>query len=521
MNPSPLPDEQDVVLFAAIQRRWVLILSATIIASALAFAFTSSRVSTYTSSARVLLHPLTANPLSSSATASNRQVALAMTAEAALINSADVVGAAGKKLGEHITPGTNAIRAKVATNTEVLVVSFRAATAMKSRAGAQVVADSFLRYRSAKASAALAAQLKNLQHRAKLAQAGLGIAVGRMGKPNPPPDVAARVNIYAGQLTILDQKIAQVQAASTDPGAVSSVAAGRTTSDGFSQLLAIAIAAAATFAAATALAVWRGANDKFVRAASFTAIRGRPVLTTLAVDGSAGLDEKDLRALRSARVAQLRAAVLADAPRGGAVIVVAGVSSDVPAARVATDLGMSLRDAGHDCLVADAGPISSERRDDDVGSPSRDGGAAPSEGEATSAVVARHDPADQFAAARFRELMGELRTQRDFVVVAGPPTSSAEGVAVAFAGDRVVLCVADAVTLRSTAHEVIDRLGRLRIDVIGFMITASPARLSWLRRVQRTFSSRTMADHADKALGDTAASQPADRPTSQNLGGQR
>ena len=497
MDNLPHGDEQDLVLTDAIRRRWLPIVLVTLILATLAGVYAAHRPVTYTSTAKVLLRPSPGNALSVDSITTSQQITVAMTTEAALVTSPEVIDLVNKALHSKLSPGTTTIKSQVATNTEIIVIKYTAPTAAAAEKGANAVATAFLEYRLARATDTIGKQTKSLQSQLKSAQKSLKSAAVTSLGTNPPPDAVSQVQLYASQVATLQQSIGALQVTDTNPGSVATPASAPTSADGFAPWIYILAAVIVGLGAAILIAIWRARNDQRVHASTLVSVRGRPVLVALpSARGHgqrliAGADDRDpLRdAYRRARTAVLTGV------RRPAVVVVSHVSPVDPEEEVAANLALSLSSAGFKVGVVDT------RLDGRV--PGRFGAALeprlpavldglanrsmPLAREHGVTVVPSDDnPAmlrDRLAGATFVNLLRELRSRSDYVFVTAPAASTADGAAVALAGDHMILTVVEGVTTRNELHDILDRAERLGIDVVGIIVT--PRRRRFLRLPRR------------------------------------
>jgi polysaccharide biosynthesis transport protein len=492
----PRGDEQDLVLTDAIRRRWLPIVLVTLILATLAGVYAAHRPVTYTSTAKVLLRPSPGNALSVDSITTSQQITVAMTTEAALVTSPDVIDLVNKALHSKLAPGTTTIKSQVATNTEIVVIKYTAPTPAEAEKGANAVATAFLQYRLTRATDTIGKQTKSLQSQLKSAQKSLKSAAVTSIGTNPPPDAVSQVQLYASQVATLQQSIGALQVTDTNPGSVATPASAPSSADGFAPWIYILAAVIVGLGAAILIAIWRARNDQRVHASTLVSVRGRPVLVALPPARGhgqrliAGADDRDpLRdAYRRARTAVLTGV------RRPAVVVVSHVSPVDPEEEVAANLALSLASAGFKVGVVDTrldGRVPGrfgaglEPRLPAVldGLPNRSMPLAREHG--VTVVPSDDNPAmlrDRLAGATFVNLLRELRSRSDYVFVTAPAASTADGAAVALAGDHMVLTVVEGVTTRNELHDILDRAERLGIDVVGIIVTPRRRRFLGLPR---------------------------------------
>jgi succinoglycan biosynthesis transport protein ExoP len=515
-------DEQHLVVSDALRRYWLPITVATVIFGLIGGIYAYSRPTHYTASAKVLVRAIAGNPLSPDSTSTSQQVSLSMTTEAGVVNSPAVVKIIGNKLDKTLRPGTSVIQATVVPNTEILEIKYTANTASEAESGAQASADSFLEYRESRAKGTVAQTITRLNAQIRTVQAQLKHAAVTAGQANAPINAASQLQIYASRLESLQASVQELQVADPNPGTVLSPARRPSSPASLNPLIYLIGAALFGLGLSIVVAVWRARNDERVRGSMDAAVHGLPVLAALPRSQSTLIDVAAGDELNEA-FRRLRTGVLVGVNRP-AVIVVSSMSARVRSGPLAANLGLSLADAGFRVCVVDA-EIEWSLSRDRLGAGSEttlakvladeDFHAASLDRDRGIGVIpAGPDSAglrDQLASSRFRAVIQGLRRHNDYVVVAAPPASLADGGTVALASDQVIMAVVDRRTTRDEVYSIADRFGRLGVHIMGLIVTPRPSR--W-RRLTRRGPKPRRAPTPSSTAGVSPATSEEDRNVS-------
>lgn len=476
------------IVSAALKRRWPAMLIIALLVTAVAVVGVSGRSARYSASASVLLRPALGNALSTDAS-TTQQATIAMGTEASLVQSPQVAQIASKTLGTTIQPASTNVTATVPPNTEVVQIGYTASSATASRDGAQAIANALLAFRGSRASSARAAQLSNLAKQVSTAQAGLkqaaaaAAAATRAGLPTQ----TQQVQLYTTQLSTLQTEVTQAQAESIDPGTVVRPAQKPSSPSGLPNVLLIVAGAIVGLGLGFAFALWRERRDDRIRAASTSSVADLPILVNLPSQrhpGPMSIAERESDDAMVGAYRQLRAAVIATSSPP-AVLAVSHVSASAPVGDVALNLGHTLRSAGYAVAVvmanahSDPSAASLGVRGPGLAEAVRGRKVASAylvEIDGLEVLPPGRDSAedrDLYAGDQFRTVISALRGSYEFVIIAAPGASTAEGSAIALAADRTLLVVANK---RSTAREIDEvhrRAQSLGIDILG--VIAGPS----------------------------------------------
>ncbi len=492
MESLPRDDVRLHLVADALRRQLVLILVITIAVAGAIAAYALTRPKAYVATARVLVRPLPGNPLGPNVAANGQQLTVAMETEAGIVSSPGVTQLVSDKLRIQVAAGTTAVKASVPSNTEIVLITYRASSATVAMNGAQAFAESFLSYRSSQANSTQNRQLDSLQTQLKAAAEGLKKATTAAASSKPPADAAAQVQLYTNRLATLQDSIGNLQVSDTDSGTVVTPASLPKKPAGLSPLLLIVAGAMIGLAGAITLAIWRERRDDRVRAVSETAIEDLPVLAQLPpltayaarTLADAGAGDALYDAYRRGR-----AGVIALSARPSTLVVSAATPRE-PVDEIAVNLALSLTSAGYRVTLVDgtlgqgdvaavlgvpAGAgLSDALLDDDT--------ARPDLIETKGLRLLRsgtrpEDGREFFASSRLGTLMAHLSLESDYVIVAAPSAATNDGNAVATFADSVLLVIADKHTTHREVADIVQRSRRLGVSLLGiFAITAPSGR---------------------------------------------
>ena len=478
--------ESQHIVGESIRRHIIFVLVVAIAFTCAAAAFTLTRHTKYSSTASVLLVTLSGNPYSPDSQASGQQVTVAMTTEASLVTTPEVVAAVTKRMHAQGLPVPPKVVATVPPNTEIVEIHVTATSPHVAAVAAQDYAEAFLDYRSNQSKIATDHTVDSLTAQAKDANAQLKTASQEARSANPPPDAATQVTLLRSRLATLETSIGDLEAASTNPGHVNSPAVAPKKPDGLNPLLLIVATAVLGLALGVVLAIWRERRDDRIRIAYDHTIADVPVLATLpgrkrmSPQRIAVLDtDHELRACYR----RARAAVIAGAA-SPSVLVVSYVGPSTPeidpSGEVAANIGWSLTCAGFSVSVIDAtlghghlaellGVNASPGLSETLRA---DSGSEPLTQQSLGMVVlpAGLDPEGSrefYAGARMARSLAWFTEQSDYVIVAGPPAGTADGEAVAQVGDALVLVVVDKESTHLQVASVAERTSRLGVRIVG------------------------------------------------------
>lgn len=181
------------------------------------------RVTSYTSSARVLVKPITASPLDRPARVDQ---AVDLDTEREILSSTAVAALAGAKLATSDTAAQLAERVTTAVSpdTQILHLSYRAATPAAAQAGAQAFAEAYLDYKTTEALDAVKTITDSIQGRIAELETQLRDANAALASrlPTDPAYIEADSSrgVATSQIALLRNQISSYTAVDIDPGAI-------------------------------------------------------------------------------------------------------------------------------------------------------------------------------------------------------------------------------------------------------------------------------------------------------------
>lgn len=504
----------------ALRRRpWIPVVLA-LLAAVAGWLYADSRALTYTSSVQVLVRPLVGNPLSPDTGFSSQDVTSAMETEAEVVNSEAVATLAAPSLAQPWDPGSRTVKAVVPPNTQIIDISFTASQAGAARDGAQATAEAYLQNRAAVAKQVQSERLKLLNKQAATAQKNLNRAVQASSSPTAGPAADQQVQLLANQIVTIQNSISTLQASGGNPGAV---VAHATLPESPNQPSSVLIALAAGLVGlllGAALAILLERRDTRVRSTD-RAVAGVPVLNAmparrrLSASGrqAAGASGRQL-------VERLRTVTLVSAPPR-AMVAVGAVRPETAASPVAADLAAALAEAGYRVSLVLADPSESFGSDLDDRARGGLGAALGTHGSVHDHLVEADgvrvlpagrglaDATPLLSSPRFRELLAELGTESDYVVLAAAPATTPAGAAAAVAASSLILVG----TERETSREEVDAarvsVEQVNVRVLGIALVARGD-------VDRNGTLRPTASHAAPDHAHPSTSRPVSEEPVQN-----
>jgi capsular polysaccharide biosynthesis protein len=476
----------------ALRRRWPLVVALTLLVTAAFAALALSRAPSYSSSAKVLLRPLSGNALSPDSSRNAQQVTVAMETEAGLVNSPEVAALVSTKLRTTVTAGAKDVSASVPPNTQIVQIRYEASSRDAARAGAQAYADAFLAFRKQLATDTVKHQLEILGQQAKTVSDNLTKVSANAASTKPAPDAAAQVQLYTNRLANLQDSIGNLEAITTDPGSVVTPAAAPASPSGLSPAILIGVGAFLGLLIGLAVAVWRERSDDRVRADEDVSVAGVPVVARLPRAASAialvgeGASDELAEAFR-----RIRSAVLTSSERPAVVAVAAaGAPTSHDSGEICADLAVLLAQAENRVCVVDAamgdGAVASLfDLHESPGLAELLRHERPADADSITETLQRsndvavltqgRDPQgvrELYASANFRTVVSQVKNQFDYVLLAAPSMATSVGHDVALASDAVLLVVGDKRMTHDEVADAVRRSAQLGVPVIGLISVA-------------------------------------------------
>lgn len=521
------------VVADALRRHPLLIVGCAVVMALIVAVLTSGQPTTYTSSAKVLIRPTIGNPFAPDTGSSGQQVTIAVETESQVVNSAPVAALAKAKLKEPWVAGSPTVTATVPPNTQVIQIAFTAATAEQARDGAQVVAQSYLNYRSAQSASTQKARRDILTKQAAAVQASLTAASKAASAANASPEAAQQVQLFANQLVSIQTSISTLESSGADPGNIVSAAVLPAQADGLSPALLAASGGLIGLVGGVILAIWRERRDKRLRAKTDTAVGSVPVLAHVkagpdSVDGaaggptSAGRRSSDHQGADGPRAAfQRLATATLTSTTAPASLAVSAVSQGAEAGYVAVNLARALQRAGYSVAVVNAESNSWIESEFSIES-------APGLGEALSTPTSVKTllvdvdglkilPAGQtlrdaealLFSERFADVLQELKRESDYVLVSAPHADVPAGMGIGVAADSMILVGVDRRTTAGEVEAASIRAERLGVTLMGLVAVPRSRRLLPGRKQNVASLSSSVLGGTYDVDGDGRALEPA------------
>jgi len=500
----------------SLRRRRLLIIGAVLIAVGLGVVAGLMKSPTYTATSTLLLQPLPGNPLSpETATANAGSVSTAMVTEANLVDTPAVVIQAAKAAKMVLLSGPKAIQATNPANTQIIKITYSAATPDQATAGSQALSRAFLESRIQRAEAYQAKNLASLHRQAETAQTRLDDATTRARDAGPDSLAAQQVQIYASLVASINDSISQYQSSSLNPGSIVNPATTPHAPSGLPPWLLPAGLGMLALVGAVAIAIWLELRRDVIRATSESDVDGTPIIGELPAVGSSELvNTSDPRhELVAEAYRRLRAGVLATT-QPPYVVSVTAVEPQVASAPLAINLANALGHLGYSVTVVDAarnGHVVDELLDisahpglvDAMEHPGRAQSFAHAIDEVRVLPAGSQSDWDIFAGRQFEAAIDSLRGENDYVLLISDHAATAAADAAAAVADGVLMVVSDEVTTHARIASTMRRLDRLGRVTIGIVTLGKP------RRGRRKGSPVKAATRASSTTPEPA--QPAKR----------
>jgi succinoglycan biosynthesis transport protein ExoP len=466
-------DERPHQLQRALRRYAVVVVVLAVLGGVAAAAYAAQRPHFYASSARILITPSVGNPLSPSTGSSGQQVTIAMTTEAALVDSDPVLALANAKLSPDIS--TTDVAVKVPPNTQIVLVSAKTSSATRSQQAAQALADAYLAYRKKITDSTREASLAQLNKRITGVKADLTTVSKKATGTTYDPETSRQIQVLTEQLISLQDSLSTAESVSSDPGTlVAPAEAG--VEQGANDKLLTAGGAVAGLLVGLALAVWLGRRDKRVDARTSSLVSGVPVLAVFSDRRRADSVKVDVQAYQ-----RLRTSILASTTLPSAVAV-SGVGPRDTSSPIAVELGRSMTRAGYRVAlvmagVDETGPFADEARG------ARGLAEALRGSHDVVPLLVEHDglmvlpsgsgiveQQELLSGERFAHVVTDLKASFDYVLVVTGPLSLPAELATARLADVVLLVGRDGMTSRVDVGDIAARAHLVGLRVVGLAL---------------------------------------------------
>lgn len=472
----------------AIRYHWGLVAVSIVLATGAGAIFATSANQTYESEVTLLLKPANGNPLSpDAASRSSTQLTIAMETERGIAATPRIASRADELTGG-VMDIDDDVTVTVPGGTQLMRLRYTADSAEGAMTGATAYGDAFLEYRKERAEQNQEAQLEPLREMGEIADEDLRRAVADTAQDDALTSYAAQeVQLFLDRLIQINSEISAAEALSTDPGQVVNPAEKAQTTSALTFPLTILLGALLGALVGVILALVREWRHGLVRDSGATHLAGLPVLSAIpAVRGHSLLTATETDPLHEV-YRRMRTGIVVNNPRP-MVIAVAAVDDHSSASAIGANLATVLTEAGYSVVLVSANPMTGFA-ESHFGAPTQPGVAeVVAESAALKTVIHQAfglsvvsmgsigDVAgDPYSSPKFGELIAQLRSSFDYVVVDSAPVGTSTGEAVLSMSDGVLLAVSPNITTQSGVAQTLQRFERLRVCAIGAVL--APAAL--------------------------------------------
>jgi Mrp family chromosome partitioning ATPase len=299
--------------------------------------------------------------------------------------------------------------------------------------------------------------------------------------PAGQSDTADRASeqVLASRLASIQASIAELVSTDTFPGEVSSAATLPSAPDGFNPGLLIAVAALFGLGLGAAVAVWRQARDDTLGVATGPTVASLPVLAVLPrlpgtqapllTDGQTADDTGEW-------FRQLKIGMVSSAPQAKSFSV-SHVSSAVPTGTHTANLGITMATAGLRIAMVDGCPPGTPGALLEVlggqltaGPTAKSVQRLPIPGGNDIVVLSASSPDDELPIVDESRLAQLIRNQArhvDYVLVAAPSLTTADGELTCLATSASVLVAEQGRSTTSEIQAIVDRAGMVGVRLCG------------------------------------------------------
>ncbi|KRF13761.1 hypothetical protein ASG90_13045 [Nocardioides sp. Soil797] len=451
--------------------------------------FSTGGGTTYSSTAAVLLRPIPGNALSPEIGSSSQQSTVALETEAELVNSPSVLDMVNRDLGTDLAPPDHRIVATVATNTQILDITFTAPTSAEAREGARSAATSFLQYRADQSDAVQTRQLGRLDTQLETAKEQLRQA-SQKNQNNPTSGNATQVQLYAGRVAALQESIGSIEATDTDPGTLIAPASRPVKSKTPRTLITLG-ALLVGLGLGVMLALWRQRRDRHLHTHLGEEVLGLPVLGHFSSHPAPHHPHSDAPPSQlSEEFRYLRTALIPALHPTPTTLVVASLDAAGSSGSMTAELARYMSMAGFTVTLLDADltrPATPVHECFDV--PPTPGLAEvllePDESAITVHraegfhVVTSGAPSEaareRLAGTGFAKIVEQLSASTDLLIVSAPPVNRAESLAMATRASRLLLVVQEGIDDVDNLELALEQAHRLNVEIVGLVSISGAA----------------------------------------------
>lgn len=483
---------------AIFRRGWWLLVVCAVLGMTLALLASRMAGPKYRSSTLIQVTP-TGAPDNTSVANARTSGSVNLDNEAQLLRSNAVASRAAELLGQGVTPGAAVARVSVTVppNSQILTLTYTAASSLRAQQGAGAFAQSYLESRAATARALIDGQIAATQTQLASYSAQLRDVTGKATTlPGNSPDrsfALAQQDVLTRQLTTLNSQLVNLQTVQVTPGQIISAANRPASRTGTGPLVTLASGLVAGLFLGLLAALARQRYDRRVRHNDdVTHVVDLPVMTVPAGNNAgrvlrpagtapAGLEPEAVAYQRLANV------VAATASGSSMVLLVAPVSGGEAASHVAGGLTVALADTSLAVTLVDAGRATPAEDSTAPGlSEVLAGGTALDvavqrvPGTTRRLLGAGSDP-DAASVVRHlgsvASVLAQLRKEASVVVVqAAAMDTSPDAQALSSICDHVLLVVQAGWSRRQDLVDAVTQLEDVSAQVLGCVVVEQPGR---------------------------------------------
>ncbi|MFI0351474.1 Wzz/FepE/Etk N-terminal domain-containing protein [Actinomadura sp. 9N407] len=453
----------------------------------------------YSANATVLVSPLEGNPYSPEGRGDDL---VNLETEAQLVGTDAVARIAQQRLkGSDLGKLRSQVSVSVPPNTQVLNITYTAASAGDARAGSSAFAEAYLEFRRQRAQSVLNGRIQKLKDQSATVEARLRAATQKLAGASGSQRTyfTQRITAYTNQLGVIDEQSNDISSTPISPGQVINPA----TAPSGAAVMRMVIFGAGGLPAGLALGVFlvwlRQRLDQRLRVPEQIEALGLRLLSTIpdepaeAGGGVLALVDTPKSAPKSATgeaYRRLRSGLVAHIPETPVSLLVASATPGGTAAATATNLAVALAFAGSKTIMIDATAHGLDPAGLFGVRPGKGLSEALLTGADPAAMLIHADPqlrllprgsdaaasGHRFSGPRMRTTVETLGGRADFLLINSPSVHDADAQALCTLVDKVILVVHRGLTTRDQLEQARTEAIHAGADVVGVVLESGPPR---------------------------------------------